>query len=66
MSLTQIKNMQEVLEWVKECPFDYRISSYQSGAISVRVEVPEHEWAVDDGHYETEQPRRECEDESDD
>ena len=43
MSLAQINNMQEVLEWVKECPFDYRISSYQSGAISVRVDVPEED-----------------------
>ena len=56
MSLNQIHNMEMVLEWVKACPFKYRISSYQGGAISVRVEVPETEWAVDDGHYGTEQP----------
>lgn len=55
MSINQIHNMEMVLEWVKACPFKYRVSSYQGGAISVRVEVPEHEWAVDDGqHYETE------------
>tara|TARA_B100001057_G_scaffold501169_1_gene621494 strand:- start:3411 stop:3617 length:207 start_codon:yes stop_codon:yes gene_type:complete len=49
--------MEMVLEWVKACPFKYRVSSYQGGAISVRVDVPEHEWSVDDGqHYETEQP----------
>ena len=59
MSLNQIHNMEMVLEWVKACPFKYRISSYQGGAISVRVEVPETEWAVDDGHYETEKPTEE-------
>lgn len=59
MSLNQIHNMEMVLEWVKACPFKYRVSSYQGGAISVRVEVPEHEWAVEDGHYETEQPTKE-------
>tara|TARA_A100001035_G_scaffold248600_1_gene218784 strand:+ start:138 stop:350 length:213 start_codon:yes stop_codon:yes gene_type:complete len=62
MSINQIHNMEMVLEWVKACPFEYRVSSYQGGAISVRVEVPEHEieWAVDDGqHYETEKPKDE-------
>lgn len=66
MSINQIHNMEMVLEWVKACPFKYRVSSYQGGAISVRVEVPEHEWAVDDGYCETEEPRKECKDGSDD
>tara|TARA_Y100000022_G_scaffold183331_1_gene177488 strand:- start:27 stop:233 length:207 start_codon:yes stop_codon:yes gene_type:complete len=49
--------MEMVLEWVKACPFKYHVSSYQGGKIAVRVDVPEHEWSVDDGqHYETEQP----------
>ena len=57
MSLHQIHNMEMVLEWVKACPFKYHVSSYQGGKIAVRVDVPEHEWSVDDGqHYETEQP----------
>ena len=58
MSINQIHNMEMVLEWVKACPFKYRVSSYQGGAISVRVEVPEHEWAGDDGPYETEQEEK--------
>ena len=62
MSLNQIHNMEMVLEWVKACPFPYHVSSYQGGKIAVRVTVPEHEWAVDDGqHYETEQPKNKVE-----
>jgi hypothetical protein len=52
--------MECVLEWIKACPFEYRVSSYQSGAISIKVDVPENmEWAVKDGNYDTEEVKDE-------
>ena len=61
MSLNQVLNMECVLEWIKACPFEYRVSSYQSGAISIKVDVPENmEWAVKDGNYDTEEVKDEC------
>ena len=43
MTQLNAEKIERVLEWVKTCPFDYRISTMQTGCLHLKVGIPQDE-----------------------
>jgi len=43
MAHPKAEQIERVLEWVKTCPFDYRISTMQTGCLHLKVSIPQDE-----------------------
>ena len=43
MTQLNAEKIERVLEWVKTCPFEYHISTIQTGHLHLKVGIPEDE-----------------------
>ena len=41
--MSDINNLQEVLDWLKTCPHKFSVSSLSNGHVFIKIKIPEDE-----------------------
>lgn len=41
--MSDINNLQKVLDWIKTCPHKFHVSSLSNGHVFIKIKIPEDE-----------------------